>query len=315
MSNEVINPVITGEIRRGNLVARRINDDLSWGEGAIQPQPQYESDASQEALVESVLDSIEPVSTTEKPYSSCTDGRRPLRVLSGEPVPVREQMVGADPVSGFYVAENLGPRFYANPDAPVEERVDEVMTFLFDNGILPSGHMSCGAGGGFEVITANAPRFAKNPQYLGRTRFLLPEGVYDEGLHTTMLQGNTDRIQRGAYKGLNADTFLQAAQKLSGKRAIAELNDDGRGVHGHVEEGIVRVKMPGLAINEAKVGDLTGGREVFGVNDDRMDRLAQLFSRGNDQDFKIARMALEDFANAGHGTLAKNLPTWVVTTA
>ena len=55
------------------------------------------------------------------------------------------------------------------------------------------------------------------------------------------------------------------------------------------------------------------GRQVFGVNDTRMERLARLFGRGNDQDYRIAAMALEDFASGGHATLAKNVPTYIVT--
>jgi hypothetical protein len=128
-----------------------------------------------------------------------------------------------------------------------------------------------------------------------------------------MLADGKARLASGAYAGLTAQTFLDAVEQVSGKRAIAELNDDGRGVHGHVEEAIIRLDLEGYAVDEAKVGKLTGGREVFGVNDNRMAKLARLFSRGNDVDYRKAYMALEDFADAGHGTLAKDLPTWIVT--
>jgi hypothetical protein len=111
---------------------------------------------------------------------------------------------------------------------------------------------------------------------------------------------------------LSADIFLEAVEAVSGKQAIAELQDDGRGVHGHVEEAIVRIKTPGYAIDEARLASLTGGREVFGVNDARMERMARLFGRGTDNDFRIACMALEDFADCGHGTLANGLPTYII---
>ena len=96
-------------VTRSGLAARRIADDLSWGEGAIQPLPQPAGTAKQ--LVSAVLDAVEPVSSTETAYSSCTDGRLPVKLQSGEAVPVREQAVGADMVSAFFVAEVLGPRF------------------------------------------------------------------------------------------------------------------------------------------------------------------------------------------------------------
>jgi hypothetical protein len=73
-----------------------------------------------------------------------------------------------------------------------------------------------------------------------------------------------------------------------GQLAARKIADDlsyGLGVHGYVEEAIVR-----------------------------MERLARLFARGNDHDY-IAMMALEDFAGAGHATLAKDMSTYVVTLA
>ena len=79
---------------RGGLVARRVADDLSWGEGGIQPQPAYANAAAQRELLETVLSNIENVSEAEAAYSSCTDGRVPVKLLSGEAVPVREQIVG-----------------------------------------------------------------------------------------------------------------------------------------------------------------------------------------------------------------------------
>jgi hypothetical protein len=300
---------------RGSLVARRIVDDLSWGEGDIQPHAGHAGVDSQHALMDAVLDNIEPVSDAEAVYSNCTDGRLPMRLLNDEKVPVREQLVGADMVSAFYVAESLGPRFYRDPRAPVDERVHDVAEFLHENGLLPSSHVACGAAGGFVVIAQNIIHFSQDSRYIQRLQTLLPEGVFDATLHETMLKEGQVRLQTGAYEGLSAETFLRAAEKVSGRRAIAELRDDGRGVRGHVEEAVVRVRVPGKAINEAQVIAETGGRQVFGVNDDRMDYLARLFARGNDQDYRIAVMALEDFASSGHATLAKNLPTYIITPA
>lgn len=300
-------------LTHGSLAARRIVDDLSWGEGSIQPQADHADAQAQHALVDAVLDSIEPVSESESAYSSCTDGRLPVHLLDGERVPVREQMVGADMVSAFYVAESLGARFYRNPKAPVAERIMDVANFLHENGLLPSSHVACGAAGGFVTIVENIIRFSQNSRYIQRLQELLPEGVFDAALHETIIKEARSRLDTGAYDGINPDMFLQAAEKISGKHAIAELRNDGRGVSGHVEEAIMRVRVPGKAINEAQVAAKTGGREVFGVNDNRMERLARLFARGNDQDYRIAVMSLEDFASGGHATLAKDLPTYIIT--
>jgi hypothetical protein len=297
------------------FVARKIDDDFSWAEGAIQPQAAYSSQIDQEALLDAVIDAIEPVTDTELSYTLCTDGRTPVQLTDGQPVPVREQMVGADMVSAFYVAEALGDRFYANPEAPVAERVREVAQFLKENGIMPSSHIGCGAAAGFVAVTGNAVRFATNPAYIARQKALLPEGVYDQALHDQMLQGNQHRLDAGLYDGLDAQVFLDAVEAVAGKHAISELKDDGRGVHGHVEEQIIRLYAPGYAVNGVKLAEATNGREVFVVNDNRIEDMARLFGRGNDQDFRIAYMALEDFADAGHGTLAKDLPTYSISEA
>jgi hypothetical protein len=294
------------------FTATPIRDDLSWGVGAIKPQAAYEST---DDLVQAVLQSLTQVTSDEQPYSACTDGRLPVRLLSGDAVPVREQLVGADMVSAFYVAESLGARFYQNPLAPVADRVREVTAFLQANGINPSSHVGCGAAAGFVTITGNAIIFNKDEQFAARQQALLPDGVYDAELHEEMLAANQARLNGNVYDGLSADVFLAAVEAISGKQAIAELQDDGRGVHGHVEEAIVRVQVPGYAIDEAKVAALTDGREVFGVNDARMERMARLFGRGTDDDYRIALMALEDFADCGHGTLANSLPTYIVTLA
>ncbi len=303
---------VANVVERNGLVAQKITDDLSWGQGSIMPPADYSQDDEMK-LIKVVLDCIERVPDSEKAYSACTDGRLPVRLLNGEKIPVREQMVGADMVSAFYVAECLGPKFYKDPFAPVAERVAEVAEFLHENGLLPSSHVACGAAGGFEAIARNIISFSRRPSYQARLKALLPTGVYDDRLHDEMLYQSQMRLDNGYYSGLNGDTFLQAAEKFSGKRAIAELRDDGRGVHGHVEEAIMRIRLDGHAINETLVSEKTGGREVFGVNDLRMERLARLFSRGADQDYAIATMALEDFASSGHGTLAKNLNTYIVT--
>jgi hypothetical protein len=307
--------VVTDEIRHGDLVAECISDDMSWGEGSIIPPEEYNTPEKQRELMGAVLESIEDVNDSETDMSACTDGRRPVRLMSGEPVPVRKQLVGGNLVSAFYVAESLGDRFYKDPAAPVEDRINEVAQFLADNGKKPSGHISCGAAGGFAAVSANIPRFVRHESglFVARAKLFLPDGVHDDALHAEMMAGNEQRAQDGTYDDLIPQMFVDAIERVSGKAAIAELYDDGRGVHGHVEEDVVRLRVGNRAINEARLADVTGAREVFGVNDDEMDAIANLFGRGQDEDHRVARMAIEDFANGGHGTLAKRVSTWRVT--
>ena len=309
--NTPSNDVIT----RGKFTARRIGDDLRWGVGTIQPQAAFASDERQRELVQVVLENIEEVAAAEKPYSSCTDGRVPVKLLSGEPVPVREQLVGTDTMTFFHMAEALGPRFYKDPTAPLARRIQEVVAFMHDNGLKPSTHVACGAAAGYVPINQNLVDFAANPLFAARQQSLLPEGVYDETVRRELIAGYQDRLQRGMYDEWSDTMIMDAVRRVSGEYAIAELQDDGRGVHGHVEEQIVRIKVDGVAINEAKVTAVTNGREVFGENDTRMERNARLIAQGDDDAYRIALMAAEDFTDGGHGTLAKNLPTYVVTAA
>jgi hypothetical protein len=303
-------PVVddTQTIIQAGFTARKIVDGLEWGVGAIQPL----TPANVDDLVKASLDSLTAVEGEQQHFSACTDGRLPVALLDGSSVPVREPLVGADMVSAFYVAESLGSHFYKDPAAPVRERVREVAEFLKANDITPSTHVGCGAAGGFVAITENAVKFNKDERFVARQKALVPASIYDEALHAGMLEANTQRLQNGLYEGLSADVFVEVVEAVGGKQAIAELKDDGRGVHGHVEEAIMRIRIPGRAIDGAKLATMTAGREVFAVNDMRLDRIAKLFARGADDDYKVAYMALEDFTDCGHGTLAKDLPTYVI---
>ena len=295
-----------------NIVITRIDDDLTWGVGSIQPQTATQDDVAQEQLLEAVVASLSKVSATELSYSSCTDGRLPIKLLDGEAVPVREQIVGTDTMLFFHMAEALGNRFYKDANEPLAERIQEVIAFMRDNGLVPCTHIACGAAAGYVPINDNLVTFTAKPAFIARQKTLLPEGVYDEAIRAEITKGYADRLARGVYADWSDALLLEAVKEVSGGHAIAELNDDDRGVHGHVEEQIVRIQIDGMAINEAQVSARTGGREVFGVNDLRLQRHAELLSRGQDEDYKIALIAAEDFTDGGHGTLAKNLPTYVL---
>lgn len=305
--------VLSVESRSGLYVAHRIDDDMQWGVGDIQPLPEFAGEADQRALLSAVLDSLTEVSQDEKPYSLCTDGRRPVKLADGTPVPVREQQVGTDTMVFFHMAESLGRQFYKDPYAPVSRRINEVAEFMYDNGIMPSTHRVCGAAGGYPVINMNLPVFGENPLYVARQRLLLPGTVeYDATVRTDLNRGYRDRQERGLYDGWNDLMVTDAVMRVSGPRAIAELLDDGRGKAGHVEELIVRNRLDGVAIDEAKVFERVGGREVFGNNDARTEHNARLIGWRNPDDFKIALMAAEDFTDGSHGTLARNLPTYII---
>jgi hypothetical protein len=299
----------------GNLVVTKIQDDLSWGQGSIQPQAGLDDEASQQALLETVVAHLREVTEDELAYSSCTDGRIPVRLVNGEPVPVRQQTVGTDTMVMFHMAEALGNLFYKDPAASLRDRLREVVTFMQANGLVPCTHIGCGAAAGYVAIVQNLATFTADPQFIAREQAILPEGVYDPGMRDRLTRGYSDRLEAGRYDGWSAEQLMEIIQEVSGGRAIAELQDDGRGVHGHVEEQIIRVQVEGVAINEAAVAADTGGREVFGVNDTRLQRLARLMGRGQDADYRLALMAAEDFTDGGHGTLAKYLPTYVIRSA
>jgi hypothetical protein len=300
-------------VQHGSFVATPIKDDLSWGKGQIEPEEAYTGTETKQQLVQTVLDSLAVVNNVEKRYSSCTDGRVPVRLHNGEAVPVREQLVGADTMVVFHMAEVLGGRFYRDPKAPLADRLQEVAVFLHENGLLPCTHIGCGAAGSYVQIVQNLIEFTKNEQFNTRQKNLLPEGTYSDTLREAITKGYEARLQNGAYEGWSDQLVLDAVHKESPDRAIAELNNDGRGVHGHVEELIIRIQVDDIATNELQVIARTGGREVFSVNDVRMRHLAGLISRGHDEDYRLALMAAEDFTDGGHGTLAKNLPTYIIT--
>lgn len=236
-------------------------------------------------------------------------------LADGEPVPNREKLTGADALVAFFMAEALGSRFYGDPNAPIDQRVLQVFSFLHERGIKPSTHDKCGAAGGFIGIVQNAIQLAQNQSYIERQRLLLPLDVYEEKLADDVRETYKRRLAVDAYKDYDAALITEAVQKISGPHAIAGLRDDGRGVHGHVEEAIVRITIPGVSCSVNNLAEATSGREVFAINDTRRTMLAHQFGRGNDTDYRIAEIAGEDFIDAGHGTLASNLPTILVAAA
>lgn len=298
-------------VKRNGFVAEHVCDSLPWGKGVIRPQTQSLSREAQEKLLECVLDSLQPVE--ESDYSACTDGRYPDYLFDEQTIiPVREQLSGADIVSAFYVAEMLGSDFYPEETMPVTERILYVAQFLKKNGIEPSSHTGCGAATNFAAIVRSGVELVDNSLYVARVKGLLPAGIFDESLHREVAERMQKHLASGVYDGLTADHFFDTAKDVGGLHGLEHLVDDGRGIHGHVEEQIIRIKADGIGLNEQKLAALSGNREVFAISDYRLQRLAKLFASGNQSIYAKTLIALEGFTDSTHATLVSGLPTYVV---
>lgn len=290
------------------IPAERTN---SWQIGSIAAQNRSEKEMHD--LAAAVVDSIHTVTAGELIYSDCTDGRLRQCLLDGADtqVPLREKLVGADTTTAFAMAEMLGDRFYSDPAAPVQQRVSEVVYFLNDHGLVSSTHLSCAGAGSYPAIIENMLQFIKLPSFMARQQQFAP--VFDARVFDTMMTQYAKRLATSVYAGYNDSVILQAVEDASGGYAVAQYVDDGRGVHGHVEELIVRLQaVEGATVNSNALAEQTGGRQAFVVNDDRIRRLAELFGRGHDEDYVMAYMAGEAYTDAAHGTLAKLLPTLLI---
>lgn len=303
------------ESKNGLYVAHFIQGRMEgWGMGAINAENPLDLD-SEETLAQQVVDSIKPVTEEEQSYSDCTDGRFREKLEDGGEVPNREKLVGTDFLTSFYIAEALGSRIYENPRASTEERVTDVAERLKKNGFLPSAHFACGAMSAFVPVSQNAINFAQNPLYVERQRSLLPVGVYDEELHSQMLRDASQRLEMGRLKDYDPHKVLEIVSAVSGNHAIISVRNDGTGVDGHNERMIVRQVPSGAAVDINALAEASGGGQVLSINDARLWKLARIFGRGEDTDYRIACMAAEDFTDAAHGTLARNMPTLVVAQA
>jgi hypothetical protein len=299
------------EFANGLYVAElaSLEETRGWQEGAINPGT---LDAERlQYLAEGVMGSLQAVATAEFPYSDCTDGRFRLNLQSGELVPVRQQLVGADTVTALVMAEALGPRFYGNDKAKPRERVQQVVQFLGDNGLEPSTHESCGAAGGLVPVLTNMVKFSANPNFQNRQREFVPG--FDQGIYERTISTFGNRLSSGLYEGYSDAHVTEAVLgRPNGSRAVARYRDDGTGVKGHRESFIVRLVDIDEALNPNQLAEITGGAQVFGMNDKRMAKLAELFGRGHDEDYLTALTAAEAFSDAGHGTLGSNLQTLTI---
>lgn len=301
----------------GRYVAEFLAQSNEWMAGTILGK-QFADDAERTAFVETVLDSIETVSETEQTYSTCTDGRKRVKLEDDSAVPVREQLVGTDTMSAFVAAEALGAHFYgADLYAPVAQRIAKVIDFLLAHNYHPTAHISCGAAGGFLTVINRATQFIKDPAYVARLE-QLSDNNYNDTLHHLIVGSYQSRLVSGVYEGYRDGLVAEIVLEKVGPQAVEYYDDDGRGVHGHREQAIVYLdqSLRGYAINPNKLIAATDS-QVFGMNSSRIDALARVMSGDDNQgiNYLTARLAIEDFSCAGHGTLAADMETLVVSKA
>lgn len=304
----------------GRFVAEFLPYSSQWMVGGIEGR-KFEGDGEREAMARDIMACIEQVSHEQQAYSTCTDGRERLRLEDGKPVPVREQLVGTDTMMAFVAAEALGERFYDRDKelyASVTVRLHRVVSFLLEHGIQPTGHISCGAAGGFTGVMSRATQFIGSADYTARLQAVMPAGTYDSVLHRFIVGGYRSRLDSKVYEGYYDGLVNEIVREKVGSQAVECFHDDGRGVHGHREQAIAYLddSISGQALNPNSLNSLNGS-QVFGVNAARMRAVAGLFSRGGTDrmDYVTALIALHDFAAAGHGTLANGMETLIIRSA
>ena len=298
----------------GRFSAQFLQRSNGWMAGAIQGK-QFADEAERQAFIEQALAAIEAVDAEQQQYSTCTDGRKRLHLANGQPVPVREQLVGTDTMCAFVAAGALGVHFYGDDlYKPVEVRIRKVVQHLLDNNYRPTAHIACGAAGGFLTVINRATQFIKDPAYVSRLA-RLADNNYNDTLHYLIVGSYQSRIDSGVFDGYRDGLTAEIVQDMVGPEAVEMYEDDGRGVHGHREQLIVYLdqSMQGLALNPNKLIEAADS-QVFGVNSSRIDALARVMSGDEDRgiNYLTARLAIEDFSCAGHGTLATGMETVIV---
>ncbi len=300
----------------GRYMAEFLPYSQNWMVGAIQGG-EFNNE-SREDLARSVMASIEKISDDTRAYSSCTDGRRRVRLENNMAVPVREQTVGTDTVMAFVAAEALGERFYDRDRelyASVTARLHKVIDFMLANGLKPTAHINCGAAGGFTGVMSRATQFINSADYTARLQAVMPNGTYDSVLHRFIVGGYRSRLDSNVYEGYYDGLIAEIIRDKVGGEAVECYLDDGQGVHGHRESAIAYLDdaITGYALNPNDLADRSG-IQVFSVNASRMRDMARLFSNGGHDrmDYVTALVAMHDFACAGHGTLGNRMETMII---
>lgn len=304
-------------------VVRQISDEMTWGEGSI-VSPELSLEEREQAII-AATKSIVHVSEEDLKMSGCTDGRIRLEMLDGSEAPVLQKDVGCDSVIMFVVAETLGSRFYGDAinKSPIEVRQRHLLKYMVASGLIPSSHVGCGARGGLIPVVNNFIKYAQDPQVVGAFSRRLSAFSGQDVLPDELSQVATTLSQRIAKSDLeeyDPDRFLELIIEVSPRAAgsVKKLLDDGHGVHGHTEAAILRLKTPGLAYSARENRKILTRDypdlallENFTVNDDREIMIAKMMA-DDDVSRKISLIAIQGFGDAGHATLSKGLPTYMI---
>lgn len=317
--------VVTVRSKDGRYLAEFLPYSNKWMVGGIQGSVLDDANV-REALARDVMASIERISEDELDFSTCTDGRRRVRLEDGETVPVRSQSVGTDTMMVFVAAEALGERFYNRDNelySSVVARLHKVVDTMIANGYKPTAHIACGAAGGFTGVMSRATQFINSADYTARLQAVMPNGTYDSVLHRFIVGGYRSRLDSKVYEGYYDGLVAEIVREKTGGHAVECYLNDNRGVNGHRETAIAYLDdtISAFALNPNTLADRSDA-QVFAVNTGRMRDLAKMLSRNSDQesrhdsynrmDYITALIAMHDFAAAGHGTLANNMETMII---
>lgn len=300
-----------------DVVYRSVRDQMAWGEGSItRPDINEEQD---EILFDAFKKSLVKVDQSAMSMSGCTDGRFRVQMMDGSEAPILQKTVGCDVIELFIAAEVLGSKFYGSStnSAPTKARLQYLLEFMKSSGLTPSTHVACGAREGLVPVINNFVKFASDdfskPAVLSRI-----SEFSDTDFHEDELSFTAGRLKERKLDDYDADGLQQEIINFSGKSAVKELLDDGEGVHGHVEASIDHISIPGYAFStriyretlQRTLPDLSQ-LQRFTVNDDRNNDLASMIA-DNKEDRRLSLIAIHGFADAGHATLSKGLPTNIV---
>ncbi len=224
--------------------------EFGLGEGKISSDIEDKGVAS---LIEQLRECLTPV--THDGYAACIDGRYAKRLMNGQSVPVRVRKAGGSmaPFAATCIAK--GPLFTTfSRDASSQEIYEGVVNFQLSHSKRESGHVdefgpSCGAANGAaahadavvrktkemsQVITALLPEF--NPADLTKDHTACVEGAMEF----------KDSLRSSHWDG---PAIVQAAAQRD-PAGIAILRGEHNDLHGHREQGLLIVDIPGYSIDQ-----------------------------------------------------------------
>lgn len=285
---------------------------MDWGEGSI-TTPEM-SPAQLDELSTSIVESLVVVPDKLLGKSGCTDGRGRIQMLDGSEAPVLQKLVGTDLITAFMMSEALMERFYGDTlsKASYLERMEYLADYLKQNGIDVMTHEGCGARVGYPTVISNGVRFLGSNNPIVERMRIFSSDIQDDDVEQVASEWG-----KNAYSDWDPEAVRGLVLQKTGPVGIKVLHEDhDHPVHGHKERIINRLYTPGIAFSARAFADRIKNSsfeelhdaQVFSINDDRIDMLAQILA-DNPEDFRIARTAGLAGTDAGHATLSKDLPT------